>query len=554
MTDIAEVVEPRVRIRELNEKDRIVINGGSLYTQYIEPASSLSDQSAQFTINIQTEKTVVDRYFLLRAYVEFTADQPFEIGTNDAPRAFPLASAQQNLEVRINGTSNSDAVSDRIHAHLCYNNSPADRVHKWSTTPAMPDSFQNLDDWTTYGSARCPLKSYAENSVETPRGGFEFVSLSVDQKTVRYVFTEPLFISPFLQSHDKNEEGMVNIRDIIITITWASDLSVMWSHSSAGQPITTLGATFYQLPEILYTQITPDLNRYIPPVQMLPYVKVDQFPIRVSPITPAGARVNNVTSNSIQIKEIPRYLMLFARRTKNETNYTTSDALAVINRVVVNWDNQSFLFNNTQPQNLFGMCVENGLSLDYTQFTKHFGSPIILEFGSQIGLKPGEAPSVIGSWTISTTIDFTNTSATNTTYDFYMCFVRHGIATFSNGSAMFSLGTLDRKDVLTAKESPQAPVEFSDLQGGGVFGKQGMIHKQARGLRQISDIAVPVSAVVAPELTPGFMAVNAISRGVERATRKRGGILSGGMPSGGMLSGGGGCGCRPCRLGRPCGS
>lgn len=536
-----QVVEPRTRIRESTEKDRIVLNGGSLYTQYVEPASSLSNQNANFTINIQSEKTIVDRNFMLRAYVEFVADQPFQIGTNDAPRAFPLASGIENLDARINGTSNNDQISDRIHAHLCYGNDAKYRSAKWSTTTAMPDQYQVPSDWTVYGSARNPLSDYGENSAEMARGGFVFESLSIDQKTARYIFTEPLFLSPFLQG--QLEEGLINIRDIIININWKSDLSVMWTHSSAGNAITNVAVTFYQKPEILYTQITPDMMTPMPDIQMLPYVKVDQFPRTIDQTVNAGVRVNGIVSNAIQIKEIPRYLLLFVRRSRATTNFTTSDTFARIDRVVVNWDNQSFLFNTTQQQQLYDMAVENGCNLSYAQWVKHVGTPVLLEFGTQIGLKDGEAPSVLGSWTISTTIDFTNTSSVNVDYEFYMCFIRHGIVTIGSGTCIYSLGTLTRQEALDAKQQAPNSIEFSELQGGGLYSNlKSIVNKiPPKLIGQIADMAIPISAAVAPEITPGLV----FGRNVAKCVAKE---MTGQKPSGGMLRGGilTGGQCMPC--------
>ena len=392
--EAVKVVEPRVNVKEDERRNHIVLQGGIRYTEQVNVADSFGSVGtkpvqALWTIYPPSTQTIVDRLMKLKCYVEVKAvGGDFQVGTNDAPRQFPLHSMCDVLTIQINGESISDNIGDKVSALLCYGNCAEDRNKTWSTTTAQPDQYQQLSDWQTFGSGRNPLADYGENPTEQTRGGFSYEV--VDAQTLRYELTEPILMSPFYDGLHGQVEGFVNVNQFNIAYRWKSDVSKLWTHSSAGNPITDVEVSFYRAPEILTTFITPDLTQPIPRLLTLPYHKSQDY-LRSVPDMAVG-EVRRVISDSIKLSQIPRRMYLFVRRRRQDSNYSTADAFAGIQRLSVLWNNQSGLFSNATQQDLYEISRRNGLNMTYPQFKKYRGSVICVEFGTQLGLLDNEAP------------------------------------------------------------------------------------------------------------------------------------------------------------------
>ena len=311
------VIEPRVNIKADEHKNHIVLQGGQRYTEQIFPARSaqlnVPPTQVSWAISPPSTKTVVDRLVKTRWYVEVESKAgDFQIGTNDAPRQFPITSITQNLLVDINGMTISDNIGDKLHAMLAYGNSREDRNKTWSTTCAMPDQYQNYDDWQVYGSAKNPLADYGENSAEDPRGGF--VKEVISPTVVRYTITEPILLSPFYDGLGNQTEGFVNVNDMNITYNFRTDTNRFWSHSSAGNVITDadLSVVFYRAPEVIMTYIAPDAMQSIPDSISLPYHKTQDILESVNNLGIGESRV--VTMDTVKLSQVPRRLYLFCQK------------------------------------------------------------------------------------------------------------------------------------------------------------------------------------------------------------------------------------------------
>ena len=278
--ETVKVLEPRVNIKEDTQKNHVVLYGGLRYTEQVEPADSWGSPTstpiqAVWNIFPSSTQTIVDRYMKIRCYVEITTDADLQIGSNDALRQYPISAITDVLTVQINGEAVSDNLGDKIHAMLCYGDR-SELTKSCSMTPDFPDNYQNYSDYTLYGSAKNPLGGYGECGMSAdPRGGFPVEVIAPNQ--IRAVITEPIVISPFYNGHGSQEEGFVNVNQFQISYRWKSDLTKILSHSSTGNPITSVDVKFYRAPEILYTQITPDLTQPIPQLQILPYIKLQEY-------------------------------------------------------------------------------------------------------------------------------------------------------------------------------------------------------------------------------------------------------------------------------------
>ena len=520
------VVEPRVNIVEDSQKNHVVVYGGMRLTEQVEPADSWGSPtstpiSAVWNIFPSSTQTIVDRYVKIRCYVEITTDADLQLQTNDALRQYPISAITDVLTVSINGESVSDNLGDKIHALLCYGN--RDEIHKsTSMTPNFPDNFQEYSDYSLYGSSKNSLGGYAECGMSgDPRGGFPVEVIAPNQ--IRAVITEPIMISPFLNGQGSQDEGFVGVNQFQINYRWKSDLSKILSHSSLGNPITSVDVKFYQAPEILYTQITPDLTQPIPQLQILPYVKLQEY---LKPtINFAAGEVKQLVSDSIKLSQIPKYMYIFARHSRNTSNYLTSDAFLCLDRLDVLWNNQSGLFSQCGKEELFEISKRNGCNLSYQAFTQYRGSVFCAEFGKDIGLLDAEASGVQGQWTIQVRPTFRNSNVNGDDYDFYVVLANEGTFSISTNMGRVSLGNLSPEVVLSAKESDEMDYEqYEDLQGGKFHSKlKNIVRRVAKAVEKGAPIAKALGMPYADEA--GNLA------GVARK-------LAGGTGVGGRLVGG----------------
>jgi hypothetical protein len=534
--DLVKYLEPRVNVKETVESEHVVLQGGMRLNEQITTANSWGSYGAppvqaSWTVNPPSTQTIVDRNMKVKCYFEITTDAPLQLGINDALRQFPIASIMDVLTVQINGETVSDNMADKIHAMLCYGNDAEQRGKDCSTSPCMPDNYQEYADYATQGSGKNSLAKYGEpGGKDEGRGGFPINVLS--PKSFRVEITEPLFMSPFLNGFHLQQEGFVNINQMNINMRWKSNLSQILSHSSLGGAITTVGVTMYQAPEILTTFITPDLTQQLPALQVLPYSKTQEY-IRQMPSLTAGSSTTVVT-DSIRLSQVPRRVYLFARHQRATSNQNTADSFCSIDNLSILWNNQSGLLSSASAQDLYRISADNGCNLTWSQFSKYRGSVMCLEIGKDVGMLDQEAPGTQGSYTLQVTAKCSNQSSSTFDGEFYLVVQNQGTFSISENFARASLGNLTQAMVLSAKQSPEIHhLTYHQLQGGSFFsGLKNIVHKIARGVQRVADsrFAKGIVGTIAPEFSGTLAGVGKLAGMASRAT---GSGVSGGAVSGG---------------------
>lgn len=527
------VVEPRVDIKPDVEKNHAVLYGGLRYNEQVNVADSWGTPSTQpiqalWNIFPPSTQTITDRFMKVRVYLEVETDADLQLGTNDALRQCPISSITDVLTCQVNGETISDNLGDKLHAMLTF----GDR-HEWnksmSMTPISPDNFQEYQDWSIYGSSKNPLSNYGEAAAYDPRGGYPVEVLAANK--FRAVVTEPLLLSPFYNGQGHQEEGFVNVQQFNISFRWKTDLSKVLSHSSLGNAITSVVVRFYQAPEILTTYITPDLTQPIPQLQVLPYHKPQEYIKASTPTALAAGNSTTITSDSIKLSQIPRKMYVFVRHERSTSNYTTSDSFLALTRLNVLWNNQSGLFAQCGPQELYEISRRNGSNLSYPQWSNYRGSVFCAEFGKDIGLMDNEAPGVQGQWTIQVEATFKNTGTNPFTGDYYIVMLNEGTFSIAENMARASLGNLTPAGVLAAKASPELDfTHYENLQGGGFFSKlKHLVKRTAHGVGKVAKAVAPVVSAINPEVGA---VVSQVGRGARKVERLTGGRLVGGSMMG----------------------
>ncbi len=422
------------------------------------------------TINPPSNQTIVDRLLKVRYYLEVkVSGGDLEIGSNDCLRQLPANSLIDVTSLKINGETVSDNTGDILHARLCYGNEADDRRKTWSTSAAQPDQYQQLDDYLALGTNRNVAAEYGENAMEPTRASVSYEV--VDAQTVRFEIVEPIFISPMFDGCGRQREGLVNVNEIHLNLRFKSDTQRILTCAprlAPGVNITSVSCVQYRAPEVLVCYLTPDNLQPIPAVQTLGYSKPRQYLRQIAtPYTPGEVR--REFTDSVRLSQIPRYMMLFARRSEATSTFDKPDSFLKIKSVRINWNNESSLLSGASTQDLYEISRRNGCNLSWPQWSKHRGSVFMCEYGKDIGLSSGLAPGCQGSYTVQCDVEFENVSSDDYTATFYMVLFNIGSFSIAQNSARSSLGNLSPSMVLAASQGHHVPAHHMDMAKGKSF-------------------------------------------------------------------------------------
>ena len=513
------VIDPRADVSEDMIRNHIILQGGRLVSQNVINADgsyeSTTPQNLNFTINPPSTTTIMDRRVMVRYNIKVSlttngdTQDPFNEGAGlgfNGLRQFPMSSIIDTTTIQINGESISDNTAEILHPMLNYGVYYDAQTSYNSTSPVMNDNYQNYEDWLKSGAgggnAKNPLAAWGANSVIDTRASF--VPTSSTQRLgnlkiwdVEYEITEPLFLSPFSSGFSsKLEQGFVNINQMTINLRFKSELGYIWcttpyrgANGTTFTPdavVTNVAVIFTKTPTLLVTYISPDITQPIPPIQVLNYSKPLVFKKDLG--TFDGSNKVTITSDSIKLSQIPRKMFLWCAVnpqdavgqlttgpiTTAKQPWVTTDTYPALENINVQWANQTSLLATATKQQLYDMCVMNGLKRSYTQWKDYVGSVYCVEFGTQIGLLDSEAPGCVSQAQIQVTSSWLNLCVNNALpkrkYTFYMMFLLEGTCSITENSARALLGNFTPADVLNAKKQPQQmTMDYSDYNGGGQF-------------------------------------------------------------------------------------
>ena len=530
---------PRSNVTSDQFKTFLVKQGGSRVTQQVFASNSWGSAGApivqaSWNINPPSTQTLVDRDIRVKCYLQVIVDQPLQIGVNDGLRQFPLSSITDVITCQINGETLSQNTADINNAMLCFGNTAEDRNGAISTSPGMPDQYQQYSNWTTLGSARNPLADYGENSAEMSRGGFPVV-IAPGGLSFTCEITEALFLSPFTNGLS-DEEAFCNINQLNISLRFVQLINRVLCHSTAGNAITSVAVSFTQAPELLVNFITPQITMPLPTVQTVSYSKLQQY---VKPITNfIQGSSQTVISDTIKLSMIPSHIYVFVRHARSASNYLVSDSYAKLSSINVLWNNQSGLLATASDQELYSITHRAGSNLSWAQYSKYRGSVFCVTVGDDLGLQANECPGVAGQYTVSITATATCLGGTGD-YEYFLVMDMPGTTSVYENGARSSIGNYSESMVFAAHQSAESMDHqvYVALHGGGrsvrggAFGSRfkSFIHKVSSGIGKAAQFAAPLVDKLAPQYS-------GLVRGVGSVANEVAGLTGGARTSGGRLS------------------
>lgn len=513
-------------ITNINSSQQFVImKGGKYFNVKDFTTTSFSTSSFNFSCPPPSPQTVVDRLILLTTFVQLVFDQPPILGSTDSLRQFPIMSNMLTMQTTINNTTLTQNPYNYVQALMKYDLSNDKIAKTYSETAAYDDQYQDYSQWTTYGSARNPMAFIGENSATMSRGAFQPSFISVDGKTLQYKITEALYLqSPFIWDDSDQHQGYVNVNTMDFIFTLSPNLSRMWSHDATnGNAITNITVTFPQSPLLRFFYSSLQDTVAIPQQISYPYYPIDRY--ISSGLTLAPGASGQITTNNVQLNQIPECVFHFVQITDSAKTFSTSDTYAVITNLNVQFNNMTGLLSSADINDLYKLCRRNGSNQSYQQFSNFQGSVVRLNFGTDIQLPPQLAPSVLGNYNYQITVNFTNTSPNTIQYDVFTVFVYSGTFTVSIGSAIPQTGIISPVSVLESSDLGNVDYLLAKkLEGGNVFGKlKSFIGNVSKGAQAVGKYG----KLLAPQYSAPLTALEAIGTvgrdltGMGRMRRRR---------------------------------
>jgi hypothetical protein len=506
--DCITVRDPRTLV--LNKREYAVLKSGSRTNWKPFTTNSISSSNISFTCPPPSAQFYTDRkqYFLLPIRLSFTGTAPTgQLLLNpgqDCPRAFPISSAIDSLQVTINNEGVSIQMADVIQALMHFNTDEKLSELDYSMTPNLLDQAQQYS--SLFGTNRSPMAFYGDTTDKamSSRTAFPFTVVSNTNTTavVDMLCCEPLFLSPFYWGCG-NESGFFNVSTMDFNITFLNQAgNRMWSHDavSVGVPttITNVQATFNNFspafsyavnqPFMLFQHISPQENMIIPyniPITY-PYFEVIRFNTDSGNSIAAGG-FWNFTSNNIQLSNIPRRVYVYVRE-RNADLYSTCQNpdtyFSLEAPFNLQWENESNLFSSATKHDLYKMSKKNHCNLSWTQWSGGpvmgqnsfatgdqygtVGSILCFEYATDVGLPSLDAPGKLKQATFSVNGIAKNISNRTITPSVYVVVVYEGTFTITGqGLATTNLGVITSEDILNAQQAPFVNYcDIEDVNGG----------------------------------------------------------------------------------------
>ena len=474
--------------------------------QKISPTSAnINGGTTTFSFQPPSTGTIMDKCVLLEVEVELEFDVDSAVASFPAPKAWPINSAIQTLQVTINGRTITSAPNqlksfmERLHT------SKELRRRFSSFTPTFRDNDLDYDDMAEGREGYNPFARRQIMSQELSRAQWPNeqtlaytagaagppIVPRVNQRN-KWTFCEPLFIDVF---ETTKVEGIHNINKIDITINWMPDLyiamfgdaRVITAATTAANPATVAAANsvaggnvnkVYGLPAIFpvrgrfVANAQNLLVRYVKPSSVpknlltLPYIEYTRY----NKITDAVAHnaQKEIVFDAIRETMVPRYGILVVKRREAANHAFLADTMFRIDSINIQVDNMQGLLSTASPKQLWQMSTRNGLDVSWNEWYNQGQCIVVFEFGEDIG---GLIPNVVGQFNMLVTIKVTNQFGFSYTPEAELFLSKDGFLEITPNEMQIKLGIMyGDVELAVQNENIQATEENDEVVGEAMQG------------------------------------------------------------------------------------
>ena len=397
-----------------------------------------------------------------------------------------------------------------------------------------------------------------------PAGGYPLA--------IRFNSTEKLVMSPFIFADAAEwETGLFGVNNIQLVFNMKSDIArVLRSNQTsvgAADASKCISAVAYQAvpfvtPRVNVQYLTPSLDLPLPAKSVVPYMEFPRYLTTSSVTIPAG-QTAVIPSTTIVLPQIPDALIIYVKPSTYGIN--EGDYYLPITGMNINFDNFAGLLSSHTAQQLYQMAVHNGLDMDYSMWSglahrgdlvnapaaggvalaggrvQTTGGFLILKPGLDITLQSGQAPGLIGNFTLQFNATVFNPSAADVTSSvLYVIAINSGFFETLAGSSRIVKGVLSEADIISAEPAAEMTHEgIGRMVGHGFMDKVGSFLSRAKSIyTAIKPIVSAIKGVLPDEGKMGNVksALGAVGYGMAGGREHDGSGAAGGGRSGGRKS------------------
>jgi hypothetical protein len=538
MSDFGTVLITDSRIADLtSELAYSVQMGGAQNTAQSFSPTSATNSSIVTQIQIPSENIIVDRHIVVRSTINLTisignattggqvppGQLAFNLGVTDALQSFPFNRLISTSQATINNCSVSSNTQDILDGLLRFNNS--DELYRYnSTTPALVDqAYANYSDGVNANNN--PLGNYGDASYDLnqiPRGAFpvtvnsvvhyitaggtdnSLTSTNVNDYWVIQVQTsvrEPLLcLSPFIWSDPAyNSQGLVGINNMSFNFSLDSTCKRVWStaYDYAGPYSVSLGWAGVNGGNA-FTDIFFDLillssqsSQLIASKNVCPYFDYPRYLTNAggTPLCQPGVQTE-ITSNTIQISQIPDYFVIYARIPMTQQTPQNTCSFFTINGVSCNFNNASGLLSSYTSAQLWEASIAAGSNQSFTEWSGKAlqnnvdgKGTVVGTTGSLLVINPSMLLSLpnylscgsLGNFQFQIRLNVTNNYASAVSPEIVIITANSGIFVTQQGQSSTFTGILTKEMVLSTAGGKNVPeiskVEYERQVGGKILNR-----------------------------------------------------------------------------------
>jgi hypothetical protein len=523
----------KVQDDTLNVTDKVkyaVQKGPAQFTANTYKAISATPSSHVYNVVIPSESTVIDRRVLWKSTCVIRVDctgvpvgqLPCNYGLTDALGPMPLHSLCTTIQSTINNTTVSVNINDLLAPLLKIHDSRELNAYN-SMSPTLSDNYKNYSD--ALNSNNNPLGSYQNIADEDiiPRGAFSDVIIGANWTAgsapsgalsntggaqtfyVQFTVTEPIFgLSPWTWAKcQSNNQGIYGINNLTFQMQMNPTSSRVFRSANNYNQIVAVQE--FRDSELFLNYLTMQPSQLVSARNVVPYMEFPRFLSTYNnPVLPGAEAV--ISSQSIQLQQIPDSMLIFVRRQLGQMTPSTSDYFLPIKNISIQFNNQSGILASMSQQGLYQLSRKNGLNMTWSQFKGSAnnsntatgvgsaiplcGSVLWLNFFSDIAQNQDYfAPGSLGQFNIQVNATVQNNNpgpgpiGTEFNLELVMVPINSGVFVTERGQSSVYTGLLTREDVLnTSSQEGYTRSDVKRMVGGGfldglrsVMGKVGSV-------------------------------------------------------------------------------
>jgi len=351
--------------------------------------------------------------------------------------------------------------------------------------------------------------------------------------------TEKLSLSPFIFANEHGEDtGLFGINNIQLVMNmrdpnralrlrnsfvgttskvYMTGTSVAFPSVFTGPPVsynTGVATGPFSDSQVHVQFLTPSLSIPLPPKSSVPYLEFPRYITQVANAIPAGQNAQLV-SQTITLPQIPDLLIIYVKAVRDPADANLlhdptlpqfgSGYLPVLTSVnggrsvaplSVNFDNFAGLLSSHTAEQLYAMSVRNGLEMDWNTWSGRgrvntgavggtastVGGFLVLKPGVDITLSEGQAPSLVGNFTLQFNLSVLNTYEFSVQPQIYVITANSGFFESIRGSSRIIKGVLSEQDIIAAPLAPAGTLAGLARMVGGKMMRMAnrMMYAQAR--------------------------------------------------------------------------